>query len=186
MIRRLMHLGVAIAVAATVLVTIEPARSAPSPRGAECNISGSATISPGLGTKAVNQSIKLSTISLTGCRIGNAGSPGVPTTTSGSAVISPNPSTSKGSCATGGLTNLNAVITWASGLKTWAIFSTKSLTSETAITGNVTSSTEPALKPGDIVAGDVAFQPTTTKQNCAKVPVTAVTFTGALGAGSPK
>ena len=50
----------------------------------------------------------------------------------------------------------------------------------------MTGGTDPDLKAGDLVAGDVAFKPTTTAQNCAKTPVTAVTFTGVLGAGSPK
>jgi hypothetical protein len=55
-----------------------------------------------------------------------------------------------------------------------------------ALNGTVASSTDPNIKPGDLVVGDAAFKPTTTAQNCVKVPVTAVTFSGALGVGSPK
>jgi hypothetical protein len=184
MLRRLLVSAAALAVAASVFVTVEPARSLP--RGAECNVSGSATISPGLGTKAVTQSVRLSNVQLTGCRAGNSGSPGVPQTTTASVSTSPNPVTGKGSCATSSIKNVTATIFWSTGTTTKALFSTQSLTGETAVTGNIVSSTDPNLRAGDLLAGNVVFTPTTTKQNCAKVPVTAVNFTGLIAAGNPK
>ena len=77
-------------------------------------------------------------------------------------------------------------INWSNGTSTTASITTKGVTANQAITGKVTSSSNPALAAGDTLAGDVAFKPTTTAQNCAKVPVTAVTFQGALISGSPK
>ncbi|MFL6239496.1 MAG: hypothetical protein ACJ735_08435 [Actinomycetes bacterium] len=98
---------------------------------------------------------------------------------------SPNPVHATASCASGNLV-LTATINWSTGTTTTASVTTKGVTANQAITGKATSSSDPNIKPGDTVAGDVVFKPTTTAQNCAKVPVTAVTFTGALGVGSPK
>jgi hypothetical protein len=173
------------AVALTGLLIVQPAHAAP--RGAECQVSGSATISPGLGATAQTQKVTLSGVKLTACHIGSSASPGLPTkTVSGNVTVTPSPATTKGSCATSGLNNLTARIAWNTGTSTTATFSTKSVTGETTISGKVTASTDPNLKPGDLVEGDVVFKPTTTAQNCAKVPVTKVTFTGVLAAGSPK
>lgn len=182
MLRRLMVICAATAVAVSGLVT-QPGHAAPKPRGAECNVSGSATISPGLGVKAKPQTITLSPVSLTDCRIGSTAAPGVPTTITGSATISPNPASSKAGCANGSLKNLTANISFSTGTTARAVFSTTSVTGETVITGNITASTDPALKPGDTVAGNVVFRPTTTAQNCAVTPVTAVTYTGVIAAG---
>jgi hypothetical protein len=183
MLRRLVVL-VSLLVAMGALIAVQPARAAA--RGAECQVNGSATISPGLTTAAKAQSVTLSPIKLTNCHIGSAAAAGVPKAISGSATITPNPVSSKGSCASSALKNLTATITWSTGTTTTTTFSTTSLTGETAIQGKVVSSTDPNLKPGDLTEGDVVFKPTTTAQNCAKVPVTAVTFTGVIAAGSPK
>lgn len=185
MSRRLIVPGAALAVTAAALVTFQPVNAAPSPRGAICAISGSATISPGLTQTAKTQSITLSGVKLTNCQSGSAGSPGVPKFISASVTTSPNPLTAKASCASGNLA-LTASIAWSTGQTTVAKVTTTGVAANQAIKGNVTSSNNPALQPGDIVAGDVAFRPTTPTQNCVKTPVTAVTFNGALGTGSPK
>src|SRR3954469_2299414 len=182
--RRLIVPGALAAVAVASLATLLPAgAAAPAPRGAECQLAGSATISPGLTQKAQTQTVTLSGVKLTNCHSGSAGAPGVPKTTTGTVTV---PAvTSKASCASANLA-LTASIAWSDGTTTAAKINTTGVLVNQAIKGNATSSTNPAIKPGDLVAGDAAFKPTTTAQNCVKVPVTAVTFTGALGVGSPK
>jgi hypothetical protein len=185
MSRRLIVPGAAIAVAIAAIATFQPAHAAPSPRGAICEISGAAKISPGLTQTAKSQAVTLSGVKLTNCESGSAGSPGVPKKLSGVVTTSPNPVTTKASCASGNLA-LTASIAWSTGQTTVAKITTTGITANQAIKGNVTSSTNPSIKPGDLVAGDVAFRPTAPTMNCVKTPVTAVTFTGALGTGSPK
>jgi hypothetical protein len=180
--RRLIVPGTAAALVLTALIGGQSADAAP--RGAQCQLAGSASISPGLTTAAKIQKVTLSGVKLTGCHVGNAGAPGVPKTVTGTVTTSPNPVTSKASCASGNLA-LAATIRWSTGGTTSANIKTTGLTASQTLNGKVSSSTDPNLKPGDIVAGEVAFKPTTTAQNCAKVPVTKVTFTGALAAGSP-
>jgi hypothetical protein len=184
MSRRLIVPGAAAAVAIAAMVTFQPAHAAPSPRGAICQLAGSAKISPGLTQKAATQTITLSGVKLTNCNMGSAAVPGVPKTITGTVTV---PAISaKASCASGNL-SLTATIAWSGGLGTTAAkVTTTGVAANQAIKGNVTSSTNPYIKAGDLTAGDVAFKPTTTAQNCVKVPVTAVTFTGALGVGSPK
>jgi hypothetical protein len=174
--------GALLALVVGCLVGLGPAQAAP--RGAACVLSGSATISPGLTQTATTQAIRLSNVKLANCRAGNSASPNTKGS-SGTVTTSPNPVYAKASCASGNLA-LTATITWSTGGTTTATVTTKGVTANQAINGKVTSSTNPVLAPNDLVAGDVAFKPTTTAQNCAKVPVTAVTFTGALAAGSPK
>lgn len=157
---------------------------AAGPRGAACQLKGSATISPGLTQTAKTQSITLSAISLTGCRSGSAAAPNT-TVLTGTATTSPNPLSAKASCASGNLT-LTATIAWSNGKQTVASVKTTGVTASQTIKGTVVSSTNPALATGDNVVGEVAFKPTTTAQNCVKVPVTAVTFQGALVSGAPK
>jgi hypothetical protein len=164
------------------IVGLNPAQAAP--RGAACVLSGSATISPGLTQTAKPQSISLDGVKLANCR---AGSSSAPNTKAFSATVttSPNPVSANASCASGNLV-LSATITWSTGQTTTADITTKGVAANQAISGKVTSSDNPALAAGDLVEGDVAFKPTTAAQNCVKVPVTAVTFSGALAAGSPK
>ena len=178
--RRIIGSGVAIAV---VLAPMAVEQALAAARGAACVLSGSATISPGLTQTAKTQSIQLSNVKLANC---HAGSTSSPTTAGTSATVttSPNPLSTTASCVSGNL-NLTATITWADGNTTTGTVSTKGVLANQAITGKVTSSSEPALTAGATIAGDVAFKPTTTAQNCAKVAVTAVTFTGVLAAGSP-
>jgi hypothetical protein len=164
------------------LVTFVPAHA--TPRGAECQLSGSATISPGLTQTARTQQVTLSNVKLTGCHAGNVGSPGVPTKTSGAVSVSPNPITSKASCLSGNLA-LTATILWSTGTSTTAAVTTHGVLANQLINGTVTSSTDPNIQAGDLLAGDAAFKPTTTTQNCVTVPVTKVTFSGAIGLGSP-
>lgn len=155
-----------------------------APRGAACQLKGSATIKPGLTQTAATQAITLSGVTVTGCRSGSASSPNT-TVLTGTVTTSPNPVYATASCASGNLT-LSAVIAWSNGQRTTASVTTKGVTANQAIKGTVSSSTNPALAAGDNLVGDVAFKPTTTAQNCVKVPVTAVTFQGALVSGSPK
>jgi hypothetical protein len=183
MISRLLVPGTALALAVGAAVAVVPAQAAASPRGAACVLAGSASISPGLTTAAQTEHITLSGVSLTNCKAGSAGAPGVPPALSGS--VTANPITAVASCAKGNLT-ITATINWSTGQSTSATVNTTGLAASQTLKGNVTSSTNPSIKPGDLVAGQVAFRPTTAAQNCAKVPVTAVTFNGALGAGSPK
>jgi hypothetical protein len=183
MSRRLIVPGAVAAVAVASLATFLPAHAAPAPRGAACELTGSATISPGLTQTAKTQTVTLSNVKLTNCHAGSAGAPGVPVTTTGTVTV---PAvTSKASCASGNLA-LTASIRWSDGTTTVAKVATTGILVNQAIKGNVTSSTNAAIKPGDLVAGDAAFKPVSPAQNCVKVPVTAVTFTGALGVGSPK
>jgi hypothetical protein len=184
MIRRIVVPGCAAALALTAWVGLPTAQAAP--RGAECQLAGSASISPGLTQTAKTQRVTLSGVRLTGCRVGSSGAPSLPpTVTSATVSTSPNPVTTTASCAKGNLA-LTATIRWANGQTTTASVTTKGVAANQAISGKVTSSTNPSLQPADLVEGDVAFKPTTTAQNCVKVPVTAVTFTGVLAAGSPK
>lgn len=152
--------------------------------GAACTISGSATISPGLTTTAKAQSITLTNVTLANCRSGNATGPNTKVTT-GSVSPSPNPVSATASCASGNLA-LTATIFWSTGQTTTATIKTTGVTANQLIQGTVTSSTNPAVASGSLLKGDVAFKPTTTAQNCAKVPVTAVTFSGAIATGTPK
>jgi hypothetical protein len=167
-------------VAAPMFVTHAQAAA----RGAACVLTGSATISPGLTQTKQTEAIQLSNVKLANCRSGSTSSP-TTKATSGTVTTSPDPVFTTASCVAGNL-NLTATITWADGNTTTATIATKGVLANQAITGAVTGSSEPALAAGDKVAGDVAFKPTTTAQNCAKVAVTAVTFTGALATGSPK
>jgi hypothetical protein len=183
MIRRLV-IGPGAAAVLIVSCVLGSMSADAAPRGATCQIAGSATISPGLTKTATNQSITLSGVKLTGCRSGNSTSPNT-TVLTGTVTTSPNPVSAKASCASGNLA-LSATIAWSNGTRTTASLITKGVTANQAIKGNVTSSTNPALGAGDNLVGDVAFKPTTTAQNCATVPVTAVTFQGALVSGSPK
>lgn len=185
MSRRFIVPGAVAAVAVASLATFLPAHAAPSPRGAACEITGSATISPGLGATAKTQKITLSNVKLSNCQEGSAAAAGLPKFFTGTVTTSPNPVTASASCASGNL-NLSASIRFSTGKTVTATVSTKGVLANQAITGKVTSSTDPSVKAGDLVGGDVAFKPTTNKQNCAKTPVTAVTFTGAIGIGSPK
>src|SRR6185312_14672144 len=73
-----------------------------APRGAACQLKGSATIRPGLTQTATTQSITLSAISLTGCRSGTASAPNTNVIT-GTATTSPSPVSAKASCALGNL-----------------------------------------------------------------------------------
>jgi len=180
--RRVIRSATAAALLLTAAIAVESAQAAP--RGAACQLKGSATISPGLTQTAQTQSITLNGVVLTGCRSGSASAPNT-TVTTGSVSTSPNPVSAKASCASGNLV-LSATINWSNGTSTTASITTKGVTANQAITGKVDSSSNPALAAGDTLAGDVAFKPTTTAQNCVKVPVTAVTFQGALASGSPK
>jgi hypothetical protein len=180
--RRVLRSTFATALLLTAVIAVSSAEAAP--RGAACQLKGSATISPGLTQTARMQSITLNGVNLTGCRSGSAFAPNT-TVTTGSVSTSPNPVSAKASCASGNLV-LSATINWSNGTTTAASITTKGVTANQAITGKVTSSSNPALVAGSTVAGDVAFKPTTTAQNCAKVPVTAVTFQGVLISGSPK
>lgn len=179
--RRIIGPGTAVALVVTCLVGIHTAQAAP--RGAACQLAGSATIKPGLTKTATTQAVTLSGVTLSKCRYGSSSAPNTKSAT-GTVTTSPNPVYITASCVSGNI-NLTATITWSTGKTTTATVSTKGLAANQAITGAVTSSTEPALAAGDTLAGDVAFKPTTTNQNCAKTPVTAVTFTGALASGSP-
>ena len=179
--RRLIVPGTAAALVLTALVGGYQADAAP--RGAVCQLAGKATISPGLTTAAKTQRVTLSGVKLTGCREGSSASPGVPTAFSGTVTTTPNPVTTKASCASGNLA-LTATIAWSTGTTTTATVKTTGLTASQTISGKVATSTNPYLKKADLVEGEVAFKPTTTAQNC-RVPVTAVTFSGALAAGAP-
>ena len=174
--------GAVLALVVACVVGLNPAQAAP--RGAACVLSGSATISPGLTQTAKTQAITLKGVKLANCHAGSSTAPSTKAFTA-NVTTSPNPVYAKASCASGNLA-LNATITWNTGQTTTASITTKGVTANQAISGKVNSSTNPALAAGDLVEGDVAFKPTTTAQNCAKVPVTAVTFQGALLAGSPK
>jgi hypothetical protein len=182
--RRFIGPGVAIALAFCGLVALTSAEAAPSPKGAECNLTGSATISPGLTTKAQNVAVRLSNVKLANCRGGAATAPNT-TVLSATVSTSPNPTYASASCAKGNLV-LNATIFWSNGTTTRAAVTTTGLTANQAIKGSVTSSSNPSVPANSTVAGDVAFKPTTTAQNCATVPVTAVTFQGVLISGQPK
>ena len=176
----------AVALIVGSVLVAAPMLAKAAPRGAECQLSGTATLSPGLTTAKKVQSVTFSTISLTRCLIGNAGAPSTPKFMTGSATISPNPATSvPASCAQGGLKGLTATIFWSDGTSTTATFNTTSVTGATAIQGKVAGGTNPNLKAGDLLEGGAVFRPAATSMNCVK-PVTAVTFTGAIGAGSPK
>jgi hypothetical protein len=179
--RRLIGPGAAIALALTCIVGGTSADAAP--RGAACVLSGSATITPGLTTAARTVAVKLSNVTLKNCRSGNSSSPSTAVST-GTVTTSPNPAYITASCAKGNLA-LSATIAWSTGQSTTATVKTTGLAANQAIQGKVTGGNNPSLRAGDLLAGDVAFKPTTTAQNCAKVPVTAVTFQGALAAGSP-
>lgn len=178
--RRVVRSASAVALLLTAVLAVH---SSAAPRGAECQLKGSATISPGLTQTAKPQAVTLKGVSLSGCRSGNASAPNT-TVIGGSVTTSPNPVSTMASCASGNLA-LTATIAWSNGTTTKATITTKGVAANQAITGKVTSSSNPALPAGATVAGDVAFKPTTTAQNCVKVPVTAVTFTGALIAGIP-
>src|SRR5437763_1601988 len=104
-----------------------PGAHAVGPRGAECELSGSATISPGLTTTVKSQSVTISTIKLTGCHAGALSAPGVPKTTTGTATTSPNTVTTKASCASGNL-SLSASIAWSDGTTTTASVTTTGIT----------------------------------------------------------
>ena len=182
--RRFIGPGVAIALAFCGLVALTSAEAAPSPKGAECTLTGSATISPGLTQKAQNEAIRLSDVKLANCRGGALTSPNT-TVLSATVSTSPNPTYATASCAKGNLA-LNATIFWSNGTRTSATITTTGVAANQAIKGTVTSSTNPSLPAKSTVAGDVAFKPTTTAQNCVQVPVTAVTFQGVLISGQPK
>jgi hypothetical protein len=172
------------AIAALVLgsvIGLSPAQAAP--RGSACVLSGSATISPGLTQTAKTQAITLKGVKLANCRAGSSTAPNTKTF-SATVTTSPNPVYAKASCASGNLV-LSATITWNNGQTTTASIKTTGVTANQAISGKVTGGTNPTLKAGDLVEGDVAFQPTTTGQNCVAKPVVAVTFQGTLAAGSP-
>ena len=182
MSRRLIIPGAVAAVAVASLATFVPAHAA-GPRGAECQLAGSATISPGLTQTARAQRVTLSNVKLTGCHSGSAASAGVPKTVTGTVTV---PAvTSTASCATGNL-NLVATIRWSNGTSTVANVGTHGVLLSQTLNGKVSSSNNADVKAGDLVAGQAVFRPTTTAQNCVKVAVTAVTFTGALAVGSPK
>jgi hypothetical protein len=181
-LRRLLAPGAVAIVAATGLVTGLPANAAPS--GAICQASGAATISPGLTTTAKTQKVTLTGVKLSNCLTGSAGSPGVPKPTGGTVTVSPNPITSKASCASGNLKFI-ATIKWKDGTTTTATISTTGLLATQTLQGKVTSSTNPALAPGNILAGEVGFAPKNPAQNCTTTPVKAVTFQGVLGTGTP-
>jgi hypothetical protein len=184
MSRRFIVPGAVAVVALAALATYHPAQAAtPSPRGAACELSGTATISPGLTTSARTQTVTLKGVKLTNCESGAASQPGVPKPTTGTVTV---PAvTSKASCASGNLA-LTASIVWSNGTRTTAKVNTTGVLVNQAIKGTATSSTNPAIKAGDLVGGDAVFKPVSPTQNCVKVPVTAVTFTGVLGVGSPK
>lgn len=171
------------AIAAVALSTVVGLPAHAAARGAECQIAGGAAISPGLTTAAKTQSITLQNVKVTGCREGSLATPGVPKVITGSVTTSPNPVSTKASCASGSFT-VSATVAWSTGKSTTVNVTTHADGANDALNGKVTSSTDPNLKPGDLVAGDVVFRPTTTAQNCVK-PVTAVTFTGAIALGAP-
>ena len=168
--------------ALTAVMGVQPANAAP--RGAECNLAGAAKISPGLTTVKRANKVTLTGVKLTGCRIGNLGAPGFPTTISATVTTSPNPISTVANCASGNLA-LKATVRWSTGKTTVASLTTRGITANQLIQGKVTSSTERNLKPGDLVAGEAVFRPTTVAQNC-RNPVTNVTFSGVFAMGSPR
>ncbi|MDX6284705.1 MAG: hypothetical protein QOG53_190 [Frankiales bacterium] len=182
MSRRLILAAGAAAVALTALVFAPPSQAAP--RGAECNLGGTATISPGLTATAKTQKVTLK-VNLTNCHMGSSGSPGVPKTFTGAVTTAPNPVTSKGSCSNGKF-NIQTSIRWSTGTVTNAAITVNTLTADALIHGNVTSSTDPNIKAKDLVAGSAAFRPSNPAQNCASKPVTSVVVNGVVGLGSPK
>lgn len=173
MILRLVRPVMALALLVGAAVGMHGASAATA---AACALSGTATISPGLTTKAQSESVTLSGVKLTNCHASTAALKSLSATVS----TSPNPSTITASCASGNLA-LATTISWSDGTATTANITTKGVTASQTITGKVTSSNQPGLPNGAAVDGEVAFKPTTTSQNCATVPVTAVTFTGVLG-----
>jgi hypothetical protein len=185
MARRLVISGTALALAlGGVLATTAGAASLPvSAHGGICRINGWATISPGLTTTAQAEQVTLSDVTLTACKSGTTAKPGAPTSLTGTVVTSPNPLSSMASCASGNLA-LDATISWSDGSTADTTVTTTGIAATQTLTGKVVSTTSSFLAPGDTVGGEVAFTPTTTAQNCVKVPVTAVMFTGVLGAGS--
>jgi hypothetical protein len=179
--RRVFVPVLAIGLVLTAVLAVRPAAAAP--RGAECNLSGTAKISPGLSTKAATQRVTLSGVKLTGCHMGSTSSAGVPKTITGTVTI---PSTTaKASCASGNLA-LKPTIKWSTGKSTVASVTTRGITANQYISGKVTSSTDPSVKAGDLVQGNADFRPVPASQNCASKPVTAVTFNGVLALGSPR
>ena len=180
MIRRLIVPGLAAAVAAGALVTLPTADAAP--RGAACRVAGNATISPGLKATAATQKITIKVTTLQ-CVMGSSTSPGVPKPINAKATISPTPLTAKAACSNGNLA-FSATITWG-GKTTTVKITTTGLTASQTLRGNVTSSTDPTFKKGDLVAGEVAFRPNPPAQNCVTTPVKSVDFAGALGVGAP-
>jgi hypothetical protein len=179
--RRFIGPGAAIALAFSCLFALTSADAAP--RGAACVLTGSATISPGLTTKVQNVAVQLNGVRLSNCKSGTASAPSAAGST-GTVTTSPNPVFASASCAKGNLA-MTATIAWSNGTSTTATIKTTGLAANQAIQGKVTGSSNPALPVNSTVAGDVAFKPTTVAQNCAKVPVTAVTFQGVLISGSP-
>lgn len=174
MIGRLVRPAFALALVFGAAVGVHGANAGPSAAG--CVLSGSATISPGLTTKAQAESVTLSGVTLKNCHSSVAALKSL----TGTISTSPNPVSTTASCASGNLA-LTSTIAWSDGTSTTATITTKGVTASQTITGKVTSSNSPYLPTGAAVDGEVAFKPTTTSQNCTSVPVTAVTFTGALG-----
>ncbi len=145
-------------------------------REATCKLSGSVAFSPGITTKSVPETFTTRG-TLSGCLSSD------PMLKSGTFSGSGSGTTS---CITGTLT-ARFTISWNTGKRTALSLTLRVLTADGLVTGTVARSTEPALKPGDGIAGDVVAGlggVGGNGQNCITTPITSDTLTGQLAAGA--
>jgi hypothetical protein len=171
--RRLLLLGCAAALAVgastTATVTITAAPSLATTQGGGCELTGTASLSPGLSATPATQSYTF-TGKLTNCHSADATVKSGKVSAKGSGTAS---------CA-GGTTNGHATITWNNGKSTSVSFTTVGVANTDQIEGTVTSSTESAMAKGDKAGGSVAF---TSFTGSCTTAVTAANFSGAIAAG---
>ena len=187
---------------ALVLVAAVPASAA---SGGFCQLSGTASFSPGLTNTAANFTYSFGG-SLSQCQSNVSGAPATGTVEAGKVVTDPSGEqfqepvpTGNGSCANG-TTQGTSISTWADGTTTVISYTTTAVTGAVNLQGTVVPSvTLPAINPqigqptsktitstryaGQQVQGALTFQPADPTA-CSAAGVTSAAINGGVGIGS--
>jgi hypothetical protein len=163
-------------VALAGIIGLIPAASASAQGGGACTLQGNAAFSPGLtGTPSTSVSYTF-TGTLSNCQSTDS------TLTSGT-ISASGSATGPGLACEGGTSSGNATINWNNGNSTTVSFSTTSAGALVTVQSTTTSSTEPAIAPGDQGLAVLAFE-TQTPQDCTTATgLTSATFTGQIASG---
>jgi hypothetical protein len=169
-----------VAVGFASLVALAPAHALS--RAVACQLTGYATFTPGLDWFQAREQVGFQSMKLSACRGFRTSQLAVPQPMTAHVGILPNPVPTTAGCLKGGVT-MTAVLTWDDGSITTTTITTRGLVGPEPLTGTVTKSNSPSVRPGDTLTGGLVFKTThqiADMQDCVKRPVTFETISGHL------